>query len=111
MKLSAMERLLVLGLQEIPKFGNIITMRLVQDLFTRVSFTEKEIADWEIGFSDQNGKGNVRWNPSKSQEVEIDITPGMVKIMVESMERAENLSINMVPLYDRMKALMPEEPK
>ncbi len=111
MKLNVTERLLILGMQEIPRFGNIVIMRLVTDLLARTAFTEKEIEEWEIVFTGEEGKTSVRWNPSKAQVVEIEITPGMVKLMVESMERADNLSLNIVPLYDRLKALMPEEPK
>jgi len=113
MKLTVPERLLVLGMQEIPRFGNVVTMRLVTDLFARTAFTEKEIADWkiEIKVDEQTGMSRVTWNPSLATDADIDITPGMAKILVSAIDRAENLPLAIVPLYDRLKPLVPEEPK
>lgn len=112
MKLNIQERLLILGMQEIPRFGNLVTMRLITDLFARVGFTEKELKDGEITFENTpNGATSVRWAPG-DVPVEIDITPGMAKTMMVALEGAEHISIQVVPLYDRLKDMMPaEEPK
>jgi len=113
MKLNIQERLAILGMQEIPRFGNLVTMRLTNDLFTRVGFTEKEITDWQIAFEPrEDGKTFVRWNPEKIEGVEIDLTPGMLKILTGAIERADSLPINIVALYDRMKDAIPlKEPE
>ena len=113
MKLDIQERLAILGMQEIPRFGNLVTMRLTNDLFTRVGFTEKEIADWQISFeAKEDGKTFVRWNPEKIEVVEIDLTPGMIKILTGAIEKADGLPMSIVALYDRLRdAVPPEEPK
>jgi hypothetical protein len=109
MKLNVMERLLLLGMQEIPRFGNIVTMGVVTDMFARLQFTEKEIEEGEMQFSvdEATGKSNVRWNPTVTAPVEIDITPGMAKILVAAMEKVPEdpgLSISLVPVYRELKA-------
>ena len=118
MKLNIMERLLLLGMQEIPRIGNIVTMGIVSDFFARLQFTEEEIGKWNLEFSqdEATGKSNVKWNPSEDSAAEIDITPGMAKIIVNTMEKMPEepgLSISLVPVYRAMKALgyLPDEEK
>jgi hypothetical protein len=112
MILSVKDRLLILGLKEMPRFGNILTLKIVTALMALIGFTEKEIADWEIVFSDgEEGRSNVKWNPTKAEVVDLDLTPGMVKVLVDAMESSQELSLDVVPLYDTIKAMMPEEKK
>ncbi len=109
--LSVQERLLILGMQEIPRFGNLTTMRIVTDLMALVSFTEKELTEWEIQFVEADGKASVKWNPSVSKSAPFDITPGMIRVLTSSMEKAENLPMTIVPLYDRLRATGDESKK
>jgi hypothetical protein len=117
MLLNVQERLLLLGLQEIPRFGNIVTMGIVSDFFSRVQFTEKEITEWKIQImlNEKTGMSKATWDPSVASTVEINITPGMAKIATEAMERVPEqpgLSIFLVPVYRAMKAMiLPEAPK
>jgi hypothetical protein len=113
MKLSIPERLLILGMQDIPRAGNILTMRLVSDLLARTQFTEKELDEWDIKiqFVKETGRSNVQWNSEIPSIVEIDYTPGMIKILVETFEKSQDVPMGLLQVYDRMKALMPEEPK
>lgn len=108
MILSVKDRLLILGLKEMPRFGNILTLKIVTALMALIGFTEKEIADWEIIIKDtEDGKSNIQWNPSKVKDTDLELTPGMIKVLVESMESSQELSLDVVPLYDKLKALMP----
>ena len=113
MKLNVTERLLILGMQEIPRFGNIVTMQIVQNLFARVSFTEKEVEEWEIVFKEQDGKSNVRWNPSKALAAEIDITNGMAQVIFDAINKMPEAPLSIVPLYERIQDMVtipvPEE--
>jgi len=105
MKLSCVDRIMILGLKNLPQFGSIITLRVVDALFKNVGFTEKEIEDWNIISKPEEQK--VSWNPSKAQDVEVDLTPGMIKILLEAMEKTEELPLQALPLYDRIKELAP----
>lgn len=112
MKFSVKDRLLILGLKEMPRFGNILTLKIVTGLMAMMGFTEKELGDWEIAFVEgEDGKSNVRWNPSKAEDTNFELTPGMVKVLVDAMETSQELSLEIVPLYDSLKALVPEEKK
>jgi hypothetical protein len=105
MLLSVIDRIMILGLRTLPQFGNVITLRIVNDLLKTVGFTEEEINEWDITTNPDEAR--VTWSPSKVKEVEIDITPGMVKILVESMEKTNELPIQALPLYDRLKEMLP----
>jgi hypothetical protein len=111
MKLDVVSRLLILGLKDIPRFGNIVNMRLVADLFSRVQFTEKELGDWEVKFffDEKTGKTNISWNHLKVEVVDIDLTVGMARIMVEAIERAQELPLGIVSVYDLLKEMLSEE--
>jgi len=117
MKFGIAERLSLLGMQEIPRFGNIVTMGIVSDFFARMNFTVEEIEKWNIEFStnEETGKSNVSWAPTAPPIADIEITPGMAKIVTAAMERVPEepgLPIILVPIYREMKAMVPvEEPK
>lgn len=98
MELSVFERLLILNLDTIPKVGNIVTMKIKQQLLTDVGFTEDEIKEFGI----QEHEGKVAWLQD-SKAVDIPIGAEAVKLLVTAIESSENLNEAYVPLYERLK--------
>lgn len=98
MKLSVMDRLLILNLDTLPKVGNILTMRIKQQLINDVGFKENEIKDFEIK---QDGE-QIKWK-ADAEEVEIEIGEEAKKLLVDALDKSENLNENYISLYDRLK--------
>jgi len=99
MELSVMDRLLILNLDTLPKVGSIVTMKVKQQLMMDVGFSEQEIKDFEIK---QEGT-QVTWNPDVPP-VNIEVGPEATKMLVDAIEKSENLHEGYVALYDKLKA-------
>ena len=99
MELSVMDRLLILNLDTLPKVGSIVTLKIKQQLALDVGFTEQEIKDYNIK---QDG-GQVTWNP-EAEPVHIEVGPEAVKMLLEALEKSENLHEGYIALYDKVKA-------
>mgnify|MGYP001023603937 FL=1 len=98
MKLSVMDRLLILNLDTLPKVGNILTMRIKQQLINEVGFKESEIKDFEIR---QDGE-QIKWK-SDAEAVDIEIGDEAKKLLIDALDKSENLNENYISLYDRLK--------
>jgi hypothetical protein len=98
MKLSVMDRLLILNLDTLPKVGNILTMRIKQQLINEVGFKESEIKDFEIK---QDGE-QIKWK-SDAEAVDIEIGDEAKKLLIDALDKSENLNENYISLYDRLK--------
>ena len=93
-----MDRLLILNLDTLPKVGNILTMRIKQQLINEVGFKESEIKDFEIR---QDGE-QIKWK-SDAEAVDIEIGDEAKKLLVDALDKSENLNENYISLYDRLK--------
>ena len=98
MKLSVMDRLLILNLDTLPKVGNILTMRIKQQLINEVGFKEDEIKNFEIR---QEGD-QIKWK-SDAETVDIEIGYEAKKLLIDALDKSENLNENYISLYDRLK--------
>ncbi len=98
MKLSVMDRLLILNLDTLPKVGNILTMRIKQQLINEVGFKEDEIKNFEIR---QDGE-QIKWK-SDAEAVDIEIGDEAKKLLIDALDKSENLNENYISLYDRLK--------
>jgi hypothetical protein len=98
MELSVKDRLLILNLDTLPKVGNIVTMRIKQQLLNDVGFKEDEIK----GFGIVQENDQVRWN-NNAEAVDIEIGPEAKKLLVDALEKSESLSDSYVHLYDRLQ--------
>ena len=98
MKLSVMDRLLILNLDTLPKVGNILTMRIKQQLINEVGFKEDEIKNIEIR---QDGE-QIKWK-SDAESVDIEIGDEAKKLLIDALDKSENLNENYISLYDRLK--------
>ena len=93
-----MDRLLILNLDTLPKMGTILTMRIKQQLINEVGFKESEIKDFEIR---QEGE-QIKWK-SDAEAVDIEIGDEAKKLLIDALDKSENLNENYISLYDRLK--------
>ena len=98
MELNVHDRLLILNLDTLPKVGNIVTMRVKQQLLNDVGFKESEIK----GFGIVQENDQVRWS-NDAKAVDIEIGPEAKKLLVDALEKSESLSDAYVALYDRLQ--------
>jgi hypothetical protein len=90
-KLNIAERLGLLDV--LPREGSFITLKIVRDLQSSLSFTEKELEEFGIN---QEGN-NIKWFPEKSNET----------IEIEIGERAQDIIIAALKKLDESKKLTP----
>ena len=98
MLLDVLERLMLQGV--LPSEGNFVTMRVIRDLRGELSFSETEIAEFEIA----DGEGQVTWNKSKESPKDITIGVKATEIIAKALEKmdAENkLTQQHLPLYEK----------
>ena len=99
MKLTILERLMLISV--LPQEGNILTVKIVQDLKADASFSEEELEEHEIVLSD----GRVDWNPESNEYIkEIPFGPQAMKVIVESLEKLnseEKLTEDFITLYEK----------
>jgi hypothetical protein len=98
MELSVLDRLLILNLDTLPNQGNILTMKVKQQLISDVGFSEQEFKDFNL----KNEGGEVTWNPD-APSVDITIGEQAKKILVNALDKSESLTVNHISLYDRLK--------
>lgn len=85
MLLSVKERLVLANIV-LPKEGNFLTLELLQNLRTALSLSEAEVAEFEAVATSEG----MKWNDSKTRDVEISITDGAKMIIVEALKALDN---------------------
>jgi hypothetical protein len=103
MKLNATERIQLLGI--LPEAGNIITLRIVNDLRNDLALNEKEVKTIEVV---QDGP-QVRWNPVKAAALVVDVKIGdtakdVIKTALQKLDKEQKLTMLHVPLWDKFMA-------
>ncbi len=104
MKLNIGERFALLGV--LPQQGNAITLRIIRELQTRLSFTEEEIKHYNVqNHTNPDGSAMVTWNPELSKE-ETDIpigesATGVIKGELIRLNAQNQLHVTMLPLYEK----------
>ena len=100
MELTILERLMLGSI--LPPQGDIVTLKLVQDLKMEIAFTEDEIAKHGISNKDDR----VDWNPEASEYVkEIPIGPKAMSLIVGELEKRneeKTLSADFISLYEKI---------
>jgi len=100
MELNIIERLLILNLDTLPKVGNILTMKCKQKVLNDAGFSEEELK--ESGLKNDEA-GKVSWDKMISKEVPIG--EAALKLLIDAIEKSENVNDMYVPLYDKLKAV------
>lgn len=98
MKLSVMDRLLMLNLDTLPKMGTILTMRIKQQLINDLGFKEDEVKKFNLRQGENN---QISWDVS--EETEIEMGEEAKKLLLDALDKSENLNENYIGLYDRLK--------
>jgi len=98
MELNIVDRLLILNLDTLPRVGNILTMKCKQQLISDVGFSEDEIKEANLKNDDE---GKVSWDKMIVKEIEIG--ESALKLLIDAIEKSENVSDMYVPLYDKLK--------
>lgn len=87
MKLSILERLMIMNI--LPKESNFLTLKIIRELQTNLSFSEEEISFYKMETLEN---GNIKWDDKKEQEKpekEIEIGGKTMSIIVESLEKLD----------------------
>lgn len=99
MELNILERLMLGSV--LPQQGNIVSLKIVQDLKLAVAFTEEEITEHNIN----NEDGRVTWKPESSEySREIPIGPKAMSLIVGELEKRneeKTLTADFISLYEK----------
>jgi hypothetical protein len=97
MKLSVGERIRLLGI--LPEKGNILTLKIVQTLHSDLSFSEKELKDWEIVTTEDR----IQWNQkAKEKEVEIgDAAKEVIVTALKALDEKDELTVADIGPWDK----------
>jgi hypothetical protein len=106
MELNIIERLLILNLDTLPRVGNILTMKCKQQLLNDVGFSEEDIKEANLKNDDD---GKVSWDKMIIKDV--NIGESALKLLVDAIEKSENVNDLYVPLYDKLKACNSDKDK
>lgn len=102
MKLNIKERL-ILSLVVAPTEGDVSTLRVMRDLKRALSFSEEELAKWEITSSGEGWKWNATLKPEET-EAEISIGPKAhteIAKILEQKDKDKKLNEDLLDLYDK----------
>lgn len=84
MTLTVLERLTLLD--ALPQTGNIATLKQVKDIREAVWFTDVELDTFKI---EQVEAGQLKWNASVPQEVEIEINRKGRDLIAEALKKLD----------------------
>lgn len=105
MKLSIHERVTLLNI--LPQHGNIVTLRVIDELKKALGFDEEEIQRCEITIS-EDGKG-MKWQTRNDHGKEIEIGPVAMKEIAKgfaALSDAEQMPLAYLPVYERFAAVL-----
>lgn len=81
--LSILERVLILNL--LPAEENVITLRIIKNLKSTLSFSEDEIKKYDIRtVADETGKSSLRWKPDAPNK-DVEIGPKCTEIIIQAL--------------------------
>lgn len=104
MELNINERISLLGI--LSPIGNVVTLRIVRDLQTKLGFTEKDMKLYKMKNRVMSDGGvSVTWDQdfsSVKKEVEIgEVARGLIVDQLKKLDSESKLHINMLPLYEK----------
>lgn len=104
MKFNIPERISILNI--LPEEGDVVLLRVLRELQTKVGFTAKEIKDWKIRQeADEKGRPYVLWdNEYVGVMTEIplnDVERGIITDKLKLLNTRKMLNISMLGLYEK----------
>lgn len=100
MELSITDRILLLNL--LPPTGDILTLRIVRKLREELSFSEEELAEFELRHLPD--KDEVRWTKSKERTKNIEFGPKAQMLVAEELrkkDKEKQLTEQYIDLFNR----------
>jgi hypothetical protein len=98
MKLHVGERIELSKLLPLPKEADYMTFKILIDLRSALSFTEKEFKEFEISQKD----GRISWKKSTPKEIKIgDTVIEMLQEPLKKLNEAKKLNEFSFPLYEK----------
>lgn len=89
----------------LPSQGNIVTLRSVKELLTKLAFTNKELKDWKIKQKQSDGGTMIVWDSDFTncvKEFEInDAMTGLITEQLTTLSGQNRLRMEMLPLYEK----------
>lgn len=102
-KLNISERIALLGV--LPPVGDIVTLRIIQELRTSLSFTEEEMEKWKIKNKKVEGGAIITWDEDftdKTKDFDIGkAVTGVIKQELLKLSAQKQLRVDMIPLYEK----------
>ena len=103
MKLSVMERLMVLGV--LPKEGDYTTLGVIRKAQDMLSFTEEEIAKYKFKNIQVEGGGQqTQWDSKVEQVVDLRLGAKAISIIGEALEKLnkdKKLKMEQASIYEK----------
>jgi len=103
MLLNIAERISLLNV--LPQQGNILTLRIVQELRTSLSFTEEEMEKWKIKNQKVEGGVVITWDEDfvkETKDIKIGkAATGIIKQGLLRLDSQKQLRLDMIPLYEK----------
>jgi len=101
--LNIAERIALLNI--LPAQGNLVTLKIVRDLQSRLSFSEEEVKKYKIKSTPAPGGATVVWDSDfakETKEIEIgDIAMDVIVEQLKMLEGQKRLRLEMLDLYER----------
>lgn len=113
MKLSVLDRILLLGL--IPAEGNYITYKILANLRQELSFSEKELKEFELkgDVNTETQKINYTWSDEKAKEKHFEIGAQALEIIRTALKKLDadgKINVQNSILYEKfMTTIIPQE--
>ena len=111
MKLTILDRILMMNI--LPAESDFVTLKMVKELKDKLSFTDKEIKNYEIKTTNnKQGKGQITWTAKALETTEdIKIVHSERELIIEQLEKLDKdkkANLHHVELYDKIKKLHDE---
>jgi hypothetical protein len=98
MELTILERILLLDI--LPKEANYVTLKIINDLKAELSFSEKELKDFEI----KESEGRVVWASKKAELKKIEFGERTKEIICDTLKRLDEsgkINNENITLYEK----------
>ena len=101
MELSVVDRMVILSV--LPKEGEFATLRILRDLTSALSFSEKELEDLQLNSVD----GRTQWKEDAAkalENVEIEVGPKafvMIEDAFRELSKQKKLTLELLPTFEK----------
>lgn len=102
MRLTIAERMAILNI--LPQQGNIATLRILQDLQRKLTFSEEEFMKYKVKHEVKEGNAWIEWAPEFDKaRVDIPISKvesGIITQALMKLDQNSQLQLGALPLWD-----------